>query len=174
MPAYAALLRAINVGGKNKVPMPELRAVFEDLGFTDVVTYVQSGNVAFRAPRADAGAISRRLKEAFGLELPVVLRTGRELAAVASRNPFLREGAEPKLLHVVFLDRKPAAGAQKRIDPERSPDDRFSLSGRELYLEYPNGSGRSKLTLTYLERCLGVNGTARNWNTVLKLVELTR
>jgi uncharacterized protein (DUF1697 family) len=173
MPAYAALLRGINVGGKKKVPMPALRTLFEDLGFADVVTYVQSGNVVFRAPKAAAGQIEQGIKKEFGLEVAVVLRTAKELAAVAARNPFLRKGAEPKLLHVVFLDRKPAAGAIDRVDPERSPGDLFSLNGRELYLDFPNGSGRSKLTLDYLERRLGVKGTARNWNTVLKLVELT-
>jgi uncharacterized protein (DUF1697 family) len=145
--------------------------VFEELGFADVVTYVQSGNVAFRAPRATAGAIEQGIREAFGLEVPVVLRTGAELKAVAARNPFLAGGTELKLLHVVFLDREPAAGVIAQVDPERSPGDRFSLVGTELYVDYANGSGRSKLTLDYLERRLGVKGTARNWNTVLKLVE---
>ena len=102
-----------------------------------------------------------------------MLRTGAELAAAASRQPVSRQGAETKLLYVVFLDRKPAAGAVEQLDPDRSPGDRFSLNGRELYLDLPNGAGRTKLTLDYLERRLGVKGTARNWNTVLKLVELT-
>jgi uncharacterized protein (DUF1697 family) len=174
VPAYAALLRGINVGGKNKVSMPELRVVFEELGFSDVATYVQSGNVVFRTPRATAKAVEHRLEEVFGLKLAVVLRTGAQLSKVASRNPFRKSESNPKFLHVVFLDRKPPARAVERIDPERSPGDRFSLDGRELYLDYANGAGRTKLTLDYLERRLGVRGTARNWNTVLKLVELTR
>ena len=173
MTAYAALLRGINVGGNNKIGMAELKVVFAELGFSDVATYIQSGNVVFRGSRADAAAIELRIEEAFGLRVSVVLRTGAELAAVARGNPFLTTESNPKLLHVVFLDGKPAAGAVKQIDPERSPGDRFSLKGRELYLDYPNGSGRTKLTLDYLERRLGVKGTARNWNTVLKLVELT-
>jgi uncharacterized protein (DUF1697 family) len=174
MTAHVALLRGINVGGHRKVPMAQLREVLGAAGFEDVATYVQSGNVVFKAPRATAKAIEHRLEEVFGLKLAVVLRTRAELASVASHNPFRKSEANPKFLHVVFLDRKPAARAVERIDPDRSPGDRFSLHGRELFLDYANGAGRTKLTLDYLERRLGVRGTARNWNTVLKLVELTR
>lgn len=173
MTAYAALLRGINVGGNNKVPMPRLKALFEELGHADVVTYIQSGNVVFRAKRADAGAIERRITEVFGFDMAVVLRTGAELAAAASGNPFLVRGAETKPLYVVFLDRKPSAGAVAELDPDRSPGDRFSVNGREVYLDLATGAGRTKLNLDYLERRLKVKGTARNWNTVLKLVELT-
>jgi uncharacterized protein (DUF1697 family) len=104
----------------------------------------------------------------------VVLRTGAQLAAAAAHNPFLVRGAETKPLYVVFLDRKPAAEAVKELDPDRSPGDRFSVVGREVYLDLTTGAGRTKLNLDYLERRLKVKGTARNWNTVLKLVELTR
>jgi uncharacterized protein (DUF1697 family) len=172
--AYAALLRGINVGGNNKVQMSELRGLFEKLGHSDVVTYIQSGNVVFRATRADAGPIERRITEVFGLEVTVILRAAAELAAVAAGNPFLVEGAEPKQLYVVFLDREPTAEAVARLEPDRSPGDRFSLSGTDLYLDLATGAGRTKLSLDYLERRLGVKGTARNWNTVLKLAELTR
>jgi uncharacterized protein (DUF1697 family) len=171
--AYAALLRGINVGGKNKVPMPQLKALFEDLGHSDVVTYIQSGNVVFRARQADARAIEQRITDVFGLDVAVVLRTGSELAAAAVGNPFLVQGADTKPLYVVFLGREPAADAVEQLDPDRSPGDRFSVHGREVYLDLPNGGGRTKLNLDYLERRLGVKGTARNWNTVLKLVELT-
>jgi uncharacterized protein (DUF1697 family) len=171
--AYAALLRGINVGGKNKVPMPQLKAVFDELGHADVVTYIQSGNVVFRAAKADAGAIEKRIKEEFGFDVTVVLRTSAELARAAGGNPFLVRGAETKPLYVVFLDRKPAAEAVQQLDPDRSPGDRFSVVGRDVYLDLANGAGRTKLNLDYLERRLKVKGTARNWNTVLKLVELT-
>jgi uncharacterized protein (DUF1697 family) len=171
--AYAALLRGINVGGKNKVPMPQLKVLFEELGHADVVTYIQSGNVVFRATKADGAAIEQQIRKVFGFDVTVVLRTGAELAAAAGRNPFLTRGAATKPLYVVFLDRKPAAKAVGQLDPDRSPGDRFSVKGREVYLDLPTGAGRTKLTLDYLERRLGVQGTARNWNTVLKLVELT-
>jgi uncharacterized protein (DUF1697 family) len=170
---YAALVRGINVGGKNKLPMPQLKALFEELGHSDVVTYIQSGNVVFRASRADARAIEQRITDVFGLDVAVVLRTAAELAATAAGNPFLAKAGETKRLYVTFLDRKPAAGAVEQLDPDRSPGDRFSLDGRELYLDLATGAGRTKLTLDYFERKLGVKGTARNWNTVLKLAELT-
>jgi uncharacterized protein (DUF1697 family) len=170
---YAALLRGINVGGNNKVPMPELKVLFEELGHSDVVTYIQSGNVVFRATRADARAIEQRITDIFGLDVAVVMRTGAELAAAAAGNPFLVAGAETKPLYVVFLDREPAVDAVGQLDPDRSPGDRFSVNGREVYLDLPTGAGRTKLNLDYLERRLKVKGTARNWNTVLRLVELT-
>lgn len=173
MTTYAALLRGINVGGNNKVPMSQLKVLFEELGHADVVTYIQSGNVAFRASRADAPAIEQRITEVFGLEVAVVLRTGAELVAAAAGNPFLAKAGETKRLYVVFLDKRPGAGAVEQLDPDRSPGDRFSLDGRDLYLDLATGAGRTKLTLDYFERKLGVKGTARNWNTVLKLVELT-
>jgi uncharacterized protein (DUF1697 family) len=171
--AYAALLRGINVGGKNKVPMPQLKELFEGLGHADVVTYIQSGNVVFRAASADARAIEERIADVFGLDVSVVLRTGAELSAAAAANPFLVRGAETKPLYVVFLAREPAMEAVAELDPDRSPGDRFSVNGRDVYLDLPNGAGRTKLNLDYLERRLKVKGTARNWNTVLKLVELT-
>ena len=95
----------------------------------------------------------------------------RELAAIAGRNPFLATDKErdPATLHVAFLSEQPSAAAAAKLDPNRSPPDAFMLDGRELYLSYPNGSGRSRLTLDYLERCLGVQATARNWRTVQRL-----
>jgi uncharacterized protein (DUF1697 family) len=171
--AYAALLRGINVGGNNKVAMPALKEVLVELGFSDVATYIQSGNVVFRGARAEAAAIEERIEQVFGFRVAVVLRTGAELAAVAAGNPFLSSDANVKQLYVTFLEREPAGSAAGQLDPERSPGDRFHLRGRHLYLELGNGAGRTKLTLDYLERRLGVKGTARNWNTVLKLVELT-
>ncbi len=103
----------------------------------------------------------------------MIVRTHDELERIAGANPFLAGRGEPTGLHVVFLDGAPTAAAIATLDPDRSPGDELSVAGREIYLRYPNGSGRSKLTLDYLERRLGVTGTARNWNTLLKLVELT-
>jgi uncharacterized protein (DUF1697 family) len=171
--AYAALLRGINVGGNKKIAMPALKALFEELGFDDVATYIQSGNVVFRTRKADGKAIEKRIAEELGHDVTVILRTGAELAAAVKGNPFVSPKANLKQLYVVYLDRKPASGAAEQLDPDRSPGDRFSLAGRELYLDLGNGAGRTKLTLDYLERKLGVKGTARNWNTALKLVELS-
>jgi uncharacterized protein (DUF1697 family) len=174
---YAALLRGINVGGRVRIPMSRLRSTFEGLGHEDVVTYLQSGNVVFRAdgkaPELAAG-IERRIAEKYGLDVAVLLRTPRELPAIAARNPFLADEEDLTKLHVVFLETAPARSAIARLDPARSPPDRFSARGRELYLHLPNGAGRSKLTNDYIERTLGTRATARNWRTVSKLVELTR
>ena len=175
MRTLVALLRGINVGGRVKVPMAELKAVLTELGLEQVVTYIQSGNVVFDADAPEeevANRIEQAVAEAFSLNVRVLVRTPAELRRIAERNPFLEEGADPAKLHVVFLRREPAEGAGARLDPERSPPDRFHLRGRELYLHLPNGMGRSKLTIDYLERTLGVDATARNWRTLLKLVEL--
>jgi uncharacterized protein (DUF1697 family) len=153
-----------------------LKSELAELGLEDVVTYVQSGNVVFRAPARSkddiAADIEKHINKAYGLSIAVVLRTPAELARIAKNNPFLGHEADHLKLHVVFLDGRPAAGAVAKLDPERSPPDEFSVRGREIYLHLPNGSGRSKLTLDYFERRLGVTATARNWKTLLKLIEL--
>jgi uncharacterized protein (DUF1697 family) len=168
-----ALLRGINVGGRNSVPMAGLRSVLEELGLEEVTTYIQSGNVLFRS-QAPVKSLPARMEDAisdaFGVRPAVLLRTPAELAKVADSNPF----ADTAKVHVVFLDRKPAAKHAARLDPDRSPPDAFELVGRELYLHLPTGAGRTKLTGDYLERTLGVRGTQRNWNTVVKLLELAR
>jgi uncharacterized protein (DUF1697 family) len=174
---FVALLRGINVGGRNKVSMPELRSLLASLGLEDVVTYIQSGNVVFRSPTADrkriAPRIERQIAEVFGVKATVLMRTPAELAEIADGNPFLKGEAEHSKLHVVFLGGRPAADAVARLDPGRSPPDEFSVRGSEIYLRLPHGSGRSKLTLDYFERQLGLAATARNWNTLLKLLALT-
>lgn len=174
---YVALLRGINLAGRNRVSMAELRSALESLGLEDVVTYIQSGNVLFssRGGRAKelAASIEGRIAEAFGIDVVVLLRTPVELAKVARGNPFLRAGADPSKLHVVFLSGKPTQKAAAQLDPERSPPGEFRLEGREIYLHLPTGFGRSKLTVDYFERRLEVAATARNWKTVTKLVALT-
>ncbi len=175
---FVALLRSINVGGNNRVPMEDLRKLFALAGASDISTYIQSGNVAFRhKPVAEAKLrkqLEAALLERFGFAVPVVLRAHEELAQTLARNPFLTRGVDAKELHVCFLNDAPAAPAFARLDPKRSPPDEFALVGRELYLRHPNGVGNSKLTLAYLEKCLGTSGTARNWNTVNKLFEMSR
>jgi uncharacterized protein (DUF1697 family) len=178
MPTFAALLRAINLGERNKVPMAGLRSLFSDLGYDDVSTYLQSGNVVFRTrsgkPGRTAADIQRKIADEFGLTVAVLLRTPAELRRIAAGNPFLKGESDPKKLHVLFLDKTPAAKARRDLDPDRSPPDRFALRGREIYLHLPNGSARSKLTIDYFERRLGATGTGRNWKTVIKLAELTQ
>jgi uncharacterized protein (DUF1697 family) len=174
---FVALLRGINVGGRALVPMPELKSLFASMGLEEVSTYIQSGNVVFRSAAGDeqdvADEIEERIAEAFGVSTTVLLRTPAELVEIAGNNPFLGGDADVSKLHVVFLSARPPAGAVEELDPERSPPDEFSVRGREIYLNLPNGAGRSKLTIDYFERRLGVRATARNWKTLTKLIELT-
>jgi uncharacterized protein (DUF1697 family) len=157
--------------------MAELRALVASLGLEDVRTLVQSGNVVFRgtavAAHDVAERIERRIAEVFGLDVAVLVRTPVELAEIAASNPFLPGETELSKLHVAFLDRVPGADAVARLDARRSPPDAFSVRGREIFLHYPSGAGRSKLTLDYFERRLAVRGTARNWNTLTKLLAMT-
>ena len=175
---YVALLRAVNVGGQGKVPMAELRAWCGDLGYDDVVTYIQSGNVVFRASATDEGQVSSaladRIEQECGVRTSVMVRRTHDLESVMDDNPFLAPGVEPRTLHVAFLADTPSGEAIAGLDPDRSPPDQFAVDGRHVYLHYPDGSGRSKLTNDYLERGLGTVSTARNWNTVTKLVDLAR
>jgi uncharacterized protein (DUF1697 family) len=173
---HVALLRGINVGGKNLLPMAELARVFVAAGCGDVRTYIQSGNVVYRAQPALAARVpdlvAQRIARDFGLKVPVVTRSAAELARVATSNPFLRAGADTKELHVAFLAETPAKTAVAALDPRRSPPDELRVAGREVYLHLPNGVARTKLTNAYLDSTLGTTSTLRNWNTVLKLFEL--
>ena len=173
---YIALLRAINVGGTKKLLMAELRAMFEAAGCTDVRTYIQSGNVVFRAEAALAARIPALIESEIaatkGFQVPVVTRTAAELDAVVDGNPFLAAGADPAQLHVGFLAEAPAAARIAELDPDRSPQDAFEVRGREVYLHFPNGTARSKLTVDYFDRTLGTTITIRNWRTVGKLLEM--
>jgi uncharacterized protein (DUF1697 family) len=172
-----ALLRGINVGGKNNLPMKSLSALFTDAGCSDVRTYVQSGNVVFRANSSLAqripAVIEKVISDQFRLRVPVVTRTGAELRKVAKANPFLPAEKDTAILHVAFLAAKPTASQVAALDPDRSPPDAFTVRGREVYLRLPNGVGKTRLTNAYLDSKLGTISTLRNWRTVLKLLELT-
>ena len=173
---HVALLRGINVSGRNMLPMVELAKMFAAVGCGDVKTYIQSGNVVFRANDGIAGkladSITQRIEEQFGCKVPVVLRTAAELIEVVRRNPFLKAGAAEDSLHVYFLAGAPAAGDVAGLDAGRSAPDAFAVVGREIYLQLPNGMGRTKLTNAYFDSKLKTVSTARNWRTVLKLVEM--
>jgi uncharacterized protein (DUF1697 family) len=175
--AYVALLRGINVGGKNKLPMADLSAMFTAVGCSAVQTYIQSGNVVFEAPAAVAGGaaalVAQAIADRFGYRIPVVLRTAAELAAVALENPLLAKGADPSVLHVVFLAGAPAASRVAALDPNRSPPDELLVRGREIYLACPNGIARTRITNAYLDATLATTSTLRNWRTVLELARLS-
>jgi len=177
MELHVALLRGINLAGKNRLRMKDLAALFTDAGCGSVATYIQSGNVVFAASpvlaRRIPALIEKAISNDFGFRVPVVTRTGRELRRIVRGNPFLKAGADAETLHVAFLAGTPAAARAKALDPDRSPPDAFSVRGREIYLHCPNGFARTKLTNAYFDSKLGTTSTVRNWRTVETLLELT-
>jgi uncharacterized protein (DUF1697 family) len=168
-----ALLRGVNVSGHNRLPMAALRAVLTDAGFHDVRTYIQSGNVGFRAPAALARRLPALIARHFGLTVPAVLRTTAELRAVVRANPFLRAGADPRGCYVAFLADRPTRARVAALDPDRSPPDRFAVRGREVYLWLRNGAARTKLTADWFDARLATVSTHRNWRTACTLAAWT-
>jgi uncharacterized protein (DUF1697 family) len=167
-----ALLRGVNVGGRS-LPMAELRALFFDLGFDDVRSYIQSGNVVFRSSATGApaaAAIEERLAETAGLDTVVILRTRAQLDKVVAGNPLVK-GRDVSKLHVTFLARRPVAATPTADDGLYLPD-RFRVVGNEVYVYCPNGYGRTKLNNTFFEKSLGISATTRNWNTVNALARM--
>ena len=174
---YAALLRGINVGGRKKVPMAALRELLAGLGYADVVTHLQSGNAVFAAPgnspRALASAITEGIAGQFGMDVKVVIRTHDEIADVIRRSP-LPDGPEnPSRFFVAFLSAPPEADAAAAMQSMSFDPDQLWVSGAEAFLWCPAGAAETKLTNNFLEKRLKVTATSRNWNTVLKLAELT-
>jgi uncharacterized protein (DUF1697 family) len=176
MTRWVALLAGINVGGKAMVPMAELRTVFADLGYRQVQTYIQSGNVLFEEDTGEEdqliAAIGPALSATFGWEIPVLLRTRPELDAVMAGNPFRDRQDDPTKLLVTFLSAAPAPDRAARLQPPPGETGELALVGREIYLHTPDGYGRSKLSNAYLAKTLGVAATTRNWKSVAKLHEL--
>ncbi len=175
---HLALLRGINVGGKNKLPMKDLIRIFRECGCERVRNYIQSGNILFDAgPDVLAGLASRvegHIDEQFGFRPPVVLRTEPALASVIAGNPFLAEGAAPDALHVYFLAGPADPDRIGQLDPDRSPPDRFAVRGGEVYLHLPDGMARTRLTNAYFDSKLATTSTARNWRTACKLLDMMR
>ena len=176
MTAMICLLRGVNVGGHNQIKMDALRALCESLGLRNSQTYIQSGNAVFQSSERDPVKLAARIESAIekkhGFRPDVVLRTAAEMRKVVAHNPFAkRSGIEPNKLAVMFLARSPEAAVQdavRKIEPEV---EELHLLGRELYIYFPDGMGRSKLA-PLLARALKNTGTARNWNSVMKLLEM--
>jgi uncharacterized protein (DUF1697 family) len=175
MSRHIALLRGVNLGPRNRVPMPALREVLTDAGFGDVRTYVQSGNVVLSSeasPEVVARDCERLIARGFGLDIPVVVRTRDELADVVRRNPLGQVATNPKRYQVTFFAAKPDPGVVPRLEAAALADERFVLFGRELYAWHPDGIGRSRLWALLAGKTLGVTATARNWTTVTSLLAL--
>jgi len=176
VPRYVALLRGINVGRNRKVAMADLRELLEELGQRDVRTYVQSGNAVFTSARrgtdALAGEIERAIAERLKLDVRVLVRTARELARVVDANPLPHATRDPARFNVIFLGADPAPDRVTAIDPAAFEPEEFRFGDRVVYAWYRNGTQASKLDKVLSERGLGVTTTARNWNTVTKLLAL--
>ncbi|MEV0091436.1 DUF1697 domain-containing protein [Streptomyces sp. NPDC050738] len=176
---YAALLRGINVGGKKKVPMAELKKLLSGLGHGGVQTYLNSGNAVFTSDSDDQDALAAGLEQAieahFGFTVSCLVRDGSYLGAIAGACPFPAADLEAKQLHVTYFSEPVTEDRFAAIDQQAFLPEEFRLGDRALYLYAPDGLGRSKLAEALNKPSVnkGITGTSRNWNTVLKLVQLT-
>ena len=177
MATYVGLLRAVNLAGKNSVSMSALREVATGLGLQDPRTLLQSGNLVFRSSVSSADKLERLLQDATAKNLGVTteffVRSAAEWNAIVAANPFVKEAKNDpaRLVAVVFKAAPDLASVSALHDAIKGPE-RVVAKGREAFITYPDGQGRSKLTIALIEKKLGTRGTARNWNTVLKLAAL--
>lgn len=169
---WVALLRAVNLGARNKVPMAQLRTLLEETGYEDVRTYIASGNVLLDGPRGRAAlakALERLVADAFGVETTAILRMPKELAATLAAHPF---GADTSETHVAFLAARPARAAVARLEEVGRSAERAVVSGADVYLRLPRGVHGAGLSVARVESLLGVQATLRNWRTLAALAEL--
>lgn len=175
---HVALLRAINVGGRNRLPMARLVGMFDEVGCQRVRTYIQSGNVVFDASPALASRVPSLVSPLIAAQMerkvPVLTQTAAELERIVSANPFIETDTDTAIAHVGFLADRPTPAQIATLDPERSPPDECVVHDRELYLHCPNGVARTKFTTTYLDRVFGTTVTVLNWRTTLALLDLAR
>ncbi len=177
MAVIISMLRGVIVGGHNKIKMEALRALYESLKLRDAQTYVQSGNVIFRTDERDVSRLTKRIEDGierkFGFRPSVIVRTAAEMKDVIAKNPFAkRRGIEPSKLLVSFLASDPGEEAREKVRQMKGDPEELRIEGRELYIYFPNGIGRSKLPWARLEKTLKTPGTGRNWNSVTKMMEM--
>ena len=177
MAIYVSMLRGINVGGNKRIKMDALRRSFDALGFQQVKTFIQSGNVVYKSAKASTTALSnkieKRLLEDFGFAVLVVTRTAEEMAGAIKNNSFAAaKGIDQEKLHVMFLSAPPAPDALSKLNAWIAEPEQCRCLGRELYLYLPNGAGESKLLKAPLDRILSVGSTTRNWRTVNSLHQM--
>jgi len=175
MATYLSILRGINVSGQKMIKMADLKALYEAMGFKNITTYIQSGNVIFESKNHKnmAAAIEQKIKEQYGFDVPVIIRNIDEIKAVIEQNPFLKDKkTEPDKLHVTYLSDVPTEEAvTKAMNYDYTPDS-FVIKGKEVYVYCPNGYGNTKLNNTFFENKLKVKATTRNWKTTNKLFDI--
>lgn len=177
MPVIICMLRGVNVGGHNLIKMDALKALCVSLKLRDPQTYVQSGNVIFNTEEKDLAKLGTRIQDAIerkiGFRPNVILRTSAEMRKVVARNPFAkRSGIEPGKLLVNFLAGDPGKDAREKALAIKIGPEEMHILGREAYIYFPNGQGRSKFPWPAIERTLGTSSTGRNWNSVTKMLEM--
>jgi uncharacterized protein (DUF1697 family) len=174
---YVALLRGVNVGGRGRISMEHLRGVFVDLGYSDVASYVQSGNVVFAAKTSDTtilrSTLEEKISDDLGVDASVLIRSAEQMKAVLHKNPFSGRTDDPTKLHVTFLGDLPAPALVSELPADRGGSDEFSVVGSDIYLFCPGGYGETKLGNAFFERRLATRATTRNWKTVTKLTEMS-
>ncbi len=178
MTSFVSLLRGINVSGHNMIKMAELKTLYESLGFRNVTTYIQSGNVIFQTEKDDPasveGRIERAIEKKFGSRVTVIVRKRAELASVIKANPFIGSNKIDEIrLYVTFLREKPTPALVKAVQPAAARStDQYKILGSEVYLYCPNGYGKTLLSNNFFEKQLKVAATTRNWNTVNNLYDM--
>ena len=181
MKTYISMLRGINVSGQKKILMVDLKALYEKIGFKEVVTYIQSGNVVFQASKSLTeveiiSMIQTAITEKYQFEVPVMIRLADEIAAIIENNPFLKQkDTDIERIYVAFLSEKPSEVYLEKVHTFDFSPDQFVIVDKTIYLYYPvTGYGNSKMTNNFFESKLKVKATTRNWKTTKKLLELAK
>lgn len=174
-----AILRGINVGGKRKILMADLKLMFEQMNFSNVKTYIQSGNVFFDTEKDDdnlklSQEIEAQINKDFNLEVPVVVKTSEEIEVAIKQNPFYKQDVDIAHLHLTFLHKNPKKEHQHKTETYNYEPDKFQIQGNNVFIYCEGKYHKSKLTNNFFEKNLEVNATTRNWKTVLKLYELSK
>jgi uncharacterized protein (DUF1697 family) len=176
MNTYISMLRGINVSGHKNISMPDLKKLYESLGFQKVITYVQSGNVIFDTKKQDTSKLSSliesQIKKSFDLSVPVIIRNKNNFQLIITSNPFVKRKKDPIKLYVTFLQSSPAPFDLNKLPLPSSETDEFIIVDNEIFISCPNGYGRTKLNNNFFEKKLNVIATTRNWNTVTTLFKL--
>jgi uncharacterized protein (DUF1697 family) len=178
MPVCISFLRGVNMAGHNTIKMADLALLYKELGFRDAITFIQSGNVIFtlkdeKAVSGTGSLIENAILKKFSFDVPVMMRTVKEISDIMSANPFLdKENFDPAKMAVIFLHEKPQEDQIRKLADVDYPPDKFKVSGSEIFIYCPNGFGRTKLYTNFFEKKMDVRGTGRNWNTITTILNL--